>query len=268
MTIQTTPILKRFSTGRANKRFCSWWHKIFTKYLDTPFVLGYATTVGASHFRMSVLACLIQKLPAREVPATMSSRGRVGGIKSAVVAGLSEESSNGVKRKGSGGWVFAVIMMCGGMYLATMLVGQATPSAINMVADSQQSAIPAELKGDIVPVEQSQFSLNSVIPSSNSQFVQKAETATESTRLKAFSAASMSIQRNKEKEMAMKGDSFNNQKQYDVSVAALNQDTSSNWVPPPSQANYGKTNARNIPRPKLKPPAENFVKARKSVWEK
>ena len=40
-----------------------------------------------------------------------------------------------------------------------------------------------------------------------------------------------------------------------------------NWVPPPSQANYGAHNPRNLPKPALKDQSDGFLKARKAVWE-
>lgn len=190
----------------------------------------------------------------------MSSRGR-NGVKTTEGTGSDESSAGGVKRKGSGGWIFALIIICGVMYLSTMLIGQSRPSAV-----ISQSEIPLELKGQ---ASVSSAVVNPVLTPANPQPsqvisspIQKKVVPEESITSKAFNAASMSIQRYKEKEKAT---------QEELSPAPIKQvsvDISSQeWVAPPSQANFGETNPRHITRPNLRPQSENFIRARKAVWE-
>jgi hypothetical protein len=40
------------------------------------------------------------------------------------------------------------------------------------------------------------------------------------------------------------------------------------WTPPPSQAHYGASNPRGLPRPALKPQSDSFLRARKATWER
>ena len=148
-----------------------------------------------------------------------------------------KSAASGTKRKGAASWAVAVVVICGLMFSFAALKSQGfsnstSSSTLSSAAAPSDAFHPKNVQGSI--------QIQPVLPKVEHEQIQPVLPKVERELV------SLEV----------------------TSSAPLLASAKLGWIPPPSQANYGKSNPRNLPRPPLPKQADNFLRARADTWEK
>eukprot|EP00615_Pteridomonas_danica_P004646 CAMPEP_0114329166 /NCGR_PEP_ID=MMETSP0101-20121206/895_1 /TAXON_ID=38822 ORGANISM="Pteridomonas danica, Strain PT" /NCGR_SAMPLE_ID=MMETSP0101 /ASSEMBLY_ACC=CAM_ASM_000211 /LENGTH=473 /DNA_ID=CAMNT_0001458737 /DNA_START=175 /DNA_END=1593 /DNA_ORIENTATION=- len=138
-----------------------------------------------------------------------------------------------------------------------------TGSSIPPSLGNAPETVDLQVKGTTESFQQPQTESETILPQKQ-EILQ--DVFKENQRISAFKAAStakIALKKHEVDKMEVKVDLPAQSSMKMVSK----QDKSTEWVPPPSQANFGEFNPRKIAKPKLAKQSDGFLKARKASWE-